>query len=108
MPYKSRKPCKHPHCGELVEAGVGYCPKHRKQHNKREMAHLYDSKWRKISKLYLSRNPLCEQCQREGRLTPAVECHHIIPLADGGGHTDENLMGLCKACHSRIEGNLHK
>ena len=32
----------------------------------------------------------------------AQEVHHIIPLADGGTHDEDNLMSLCKPCHSRI------
>ena len=38
----------------------------------------------------------------EGRLTPAEEVHHILPLAVGGTHDENNLMALCKSCHSRI------
>ena len=33
---------------------------------------------------------------------PAEEVHHILPLSKGGGSNAENLMALCKSCHSRI------
>ena len=39
---------------------------------------------------------------KENRLTPAEEVHHILPLADGGTHDDDNLMALCESCHSKI------
>lgn len=45
---------------------------------------------------------MCEQCQQDGRLAPAQEVHHILPLRDGGTHVDENLMSLCTNCHSAI------
>ena len=31
-----------------------------------------------------------------------VEVHHIIPLRDGGTNDINNLMALCKSCHSEI------
>ncbi len=45
---------------------------------------------------------LCEECQKQGRLTPAEEVHHILPLSHGGTNNTNNLMALCKPCHSRI------
>ena len=102
MPYKPRRQCGHPGCPALAEAGTRYCPEHRRQYNRRDNAAHYDSRWRKISKLYLAKNPLCAECQKAGRLTPATETHHIIPVDAGGSDRDENLMGLCKSCHSRF------
>ena len=45
---------------------------------------------------------LCEQCEKDGRLTSVAEVHHILTLADGSTHDDENLVALCKSCHSNI------
>lgn len=102
MPYKARHQCGYTGCPALVEAGTRYCPGHRKIYNQRGNAAHYDRRWRKISKLHLSKNPLCAECQRAGRLTPATETHHIIPVSAGGSDAEENLMALCKPCHSRI------
>jgi len=102
MPYKSRRQCGHSGCPALVEAGTRYCPEHRRQYNRRDNAAHYDRRWRKISKLYLAKNLLCAECQKAGRLTPATETHHIIPVSAGGSDAEENLMALCKSCHSRI------
>ncbi len=52
--------------------------------------------------VFIVAHPLCEVCQREGRVTTAEEVHHIILLTQGGTHEDGNLMSLCKECHSRI------
>ena len=27
---------------------------------------------------------------------------YVVPLAHGGTHAEDNLMALCKPCHSRI------
>ena len=55
----------------------------------------------RIRAAYVAKHPLCEQCEAEGRLTPVAEVHHIRPLAHGGTHDENNLMSLCKPCHSR-------
>ncbi|MGB4153380.1 MAG: HNH endonuclease signature motif containing protein, partial [Bacillota bacterium] len=51
---------------------------------------------------YIAAHPLCEQCEKLDRITPAQEVHHIKPLSQGGTHAKDNLMALCKPCHSRI------
>ena len=66
-----------------------------------EMRYLAMESWTEIAR-QMNTYPLCEMCRREGRITPAAEVHHILPLADGGTHDPENLMALCKPCHSRI------
>ena len=40
--------------------------------------------------------------QWDGRLTPAEEVHHKVPLSEGGTHARDNLIALCKSCHARI------
>ena len=60
----------------------------------------------------LSRDPLCVECERKGRVTLATEVDHRIPLAQGGTDADENLQGLCHDCHAaktaRDEGKTRK
>ena len=63
---------------------------------------LYGRRWVAIRNLYISQHPLCEKCLEAGRYTPATEVHHILPLDRGGSNDDENLMSLCKPCHSSI------
>ncbi|MEW6862414.1 HNH endonuclease signature motif containing protein [Trueperella pyogenes] len=48
----------------------------------------------------MAAHPSCEQCERDGRITPAAEVDHILPLDRGGTHDEENLQALCKPCHS--------
>jgi len=30
------------------------------------------------------------------------EVHHRLPLSEGGTHARDNLVSLCKSCHSRV------
>jgi 5-methylcytosine-specific restriction enzyme A len=32
---------------------------------------------------------------------PATHCDHVIPAAQGGDDTDENLQALCARCHQK-------
>ena len=61
---------------------------------------------KKIRDRYVQAHPLCEQCLKQGRTTPAEEVHHIIPLSRGGTHSTDNLMSLCQSCHNKIHHDL--
>jgi len=67
-------------------------------------------RWGRLRKFFLANNPLCQDPfgvhEREGVTTPVEEIHHIKPA---GKHphlffAENNLAGLCRACHRRIEG----
>ena len=108
MPYKAKRPCKHPGCPNLTDRD--YCREHLKEYNY-EYNHYhrapdtnsrYGAAWRKIRARYVEQHPLCELCLKNGRVVPVEEVHHIVPLADGGTNDFANLMSLCKSCHSAI------
>ena len=40
-------------------------------------------------------------CEKKGIIKAVEEVHHIVPLSNGGSHNDDNLMSLCKSCHSK-------
>jgi hypothetical protein len=67
----------------------------------------YGRRWQRLRKMVLSAEPLCRECQKRNRLTPATEVDHILPLSKGGANSFENLRALCKPHHSQItrEGN---
>lgn len=112
MPKRPKRPCSFPGCPNLT-AGR-FCEEHEKQENKRyekydrdpETRRRYGRAWKRIRDKYMATHPLCEQCLMDGKLTPAQEIHHIIPLAHGGAHVESNLMALCTTCHSRITAEM--
>ena len=61
----------------------------------------YDKRWQRIRLMHLRHNPLCYDCNTKCQVTAANEVHHIIALADGGTHNTDNIMSLCKSCHSK-------
>ncbi len=108
MPYRPKRPCSYPGCPRLTDGR--YCEEHQKiitSHYNRherdpESKRRYGRAWRRIRDGYLSKHPMCEKCQQEGKLTAAEEVHHVKPLSKGGTHAEENLMALCKKHHSEI------
>lgn len=117
MASKSLRFCNYPGCNELARGS--YCEKHQvmmdekraaeKQRydktRKRTAERGYDQAWERCRKAYLSRNPLCEVCKKEGRITPAVLVHHVKPLSEHGARLDPaNLMATCQPCHEAIHG----
>jgi 5-methylcytosine-specific restriction enzyme A len=108
MPHKPKRPCSYPSCPALTDGR--YCDHHQKEMDARYERYerdpatqkRYGQKWRQIRQSYMAKHPLCEACRKIGKLTPAREIHHRTPLAKGGTHAQENLMSLCRSCHSRI------
>lgn len=67
----------------------------------------YDAQWSKARKAYLKRHPLCEQCESNSKITPAVLVHHIKPIDQGGARLDpNNFMALCRPHHEKIHGRM--
>jgi 5-methylcytosine-specific restriction protein A len=109
MPYKPKKPCAYPNCPELTHDR--FCEKHKPQaaqeynrYGRDEWAKkFYNSvAWRKMAREQLRREPLCAECLKAGRITPAEIADHVQPIREGGARLDrENLQSLCRACHNR-------
>jgi len=67
-------------------------------------------RWRKLRKMKLSRNPLCEECRRHGVREPAMQVHHIKPivLRPELAFEIDNLAALCTTCHARESARERK
>ena len=109
MPYKPKRPCRYPGCPNLCETGT-YCPDHSKFSADRMRggadARGYNARWRAARLVFLRKNPLCAECMRNGRLTPATVVDHVIPhRGDQELFWDtNNWQPLCKACHDEKTG----
>lgn len=71
----------------------------------------YGTAWDKQRKYILSRDKhLCQECWRNGRLSPGNHVDHITPKAKGGTDEPDNLQTMCLTCHERktIEERGHK
>lgn len=107
MPRKPKHPCVFPGCSQLVDGR--YCEEHARIRNSQyekyqrspETRRRYGRAWKRIRDSYVKQNPFCEICYRKGVLVETEEVHHKKPLSEGGTHDRENLIALCKSCHSK-------
>ena len=110
MPRTPKRPCRHPGCPNLCESGV-YCSAHAEFSSDRlrggATVRGYGAKWHKARARYLQLHPLCAECKRNGKLTPATVIDHIVPhRGDQRLFWDEkNWQSLCKDCHDRKTGS---
>ena len=102
MPYRPKKPCRHPGCAKLTDGR--YCEEHISLHPEviRSAA-----KRGYGSKAYLREHPLCEICKRNGKYVQAAVVDHVKPhRGDSKLFWDKsNWQSLCKPCHDKKTGN---
>ena len=88
-------------------------PKPKKERKQTDMRKLrqeayQNTTWRKLRNTYLKSHPVCEECLKTGKVTPATDIHHIkSPFRNGEVNyglllDDTNLMSLCAECHGKI------
>lgn len=109
MPSKPKRPCAYPRCPILTTER--FCDNHAKQQAKRydqergtAAQRGYDARWRKARLRFLRQNPLCVECQRHGKLTPATVVDHIRPHKGDPvlfWDSENNWQALCATCHNR-------
>jgi len=107
MAIRPLKPCNAPGCSALVR-GARYCEKHQylsaawATSRRAERAGLSGRPWRRLRDQILLRDSYlcqCDECRRLGRLLPANEVDHVIPLSQGGSDSPENLRAINRDCH---------
>ena len=72
--------------------------------------------WHNLRNSYIHNNPLCEECMKDGVVTPATQVHHIKPFMSGLSEDERwqlltdinNLMAVCDLCHHKLHRNLNK
>jgi len=107
MAERGKSICRHSGCGKLVDVS-GYCEPHVKLHQRasdaqRGSAHArgYNRRWQKARLTFLSRHPLCAECEKKGLVVAATVVDHIVPhKGDQDLFWDtSNWQPLCKPDH---------
>lgn len=58
------------------------------------------ARWQRIRSAQLTAEPLCRNCRRLGRITPATVCDHVDPhRGDEAKFWSGPFQSLCKDCH---------
>lgn len=107
MPVSAPSICTFAGCGTTTTSG-SRCPAHpyEKQRSKTtsKWKYLYNSaRWIKGRKQFLSKHPLCAECESKGIIEPANVVDHIVAhLGDVKLFFNmRNWRALCKPCHDR-------
>ncbi|MBC3811342.1 HNH endonuclease [Undibacterium aquatile] len=102
MPRSAPKKCSVVGCCKLVSDGAGRCDEHvkpawvkRPDITKR----ITGRRLQRMREALFAREPLCAECKRNGKINPATQRDHIVPLCDGGRDDETNEQGLCDPCH---------
>jgi 5-methylcytosine-specific restriction enzyme A len=69
-----------------------------------EQIKMYNSKaWRTLRRLQIEQYPLCAECLKRDRLTPATVADHIkqARLDEVEFFDQSNLQSLCASCHNK-------
>ena len=113
--------CAWPACHKPVPIGSKYCKAHErggrdrddrmaKEREERRVRQSgtsaergYGSRWRAAAKAFLSKHPVCAECERQGKFTMATCVDHIVPhKGDRSLFWDKsNWQPLCQSCHSK-------
>lgn len=75
---------------------------------------IHTDRWLRLRRYVLTKHPICQRCETEGRITPATEVHHIKPVEEAFTKAERvrrmydphNLMALCCDCHVRIHTEI--
>lgn len=61
----------------------------------------YQSKeWKQLRKYKMTINPLCEDCEEQGKITEGHTVDHVKPRKQGGTDELSNLRTRCKRCNA--------
>ncbi|MEN6567187.1 MAG: HNH endonuclease signature motif containing protein [Veillonellales bacterium] len=104
MPQRSSKPCRKIGCPNLTTDKSGYCDEHKNYYEQQRGSSNqrgYNSRWQKYRVSFLRSHPLCAECERQGKLTPATVVDHIKPHKGNMRlfWDPSNHQSLCKQCH---------
>jgi len=112
MPYAAHRYCGKAGCHNYAMPSSSYCVDHQQT-----TAHEYDKArqgefehefylspgWRAARARKLQKDPLCEDCLVEGRVTPATMVHHEKSVRDYPelALVESNFRSLCDPCHNK-------
>ncbi|EQB2600679.1 HNH endonuclease [Aeromonas salmonicida] len=107
-----QKKCLHPTCTSIALDGETKCEKHfvpRKKVSNYSSDKFYNtSRWKILSNKYLSKNPICEICNKR----PSEQVDHWLErrmlLGLSYQTNPDNLISECTSCHSTKSAVVRK
>jgi 5-methylcytosine-specific restriction endonuclease McrA len=78
-------------------------PQRSTQRRKKTAERGYGYRWQKYRLAFLRDHPICVRCEADGKLTPATQVDHVVPVNgadDPAFFEPSNHQALCQSCHS--------
>ena len=116
MTIKPKRRCKNAGCRELIPFNEVYCSKHQRKkvyadydtyENRKEIGGKYfkfyhSKQWQNASRIYKLKNPICEECYKDGVIKKADVTDHIVELRDDWSKRldESNFQSLCHSHHN--------
>lgn len=103
----TNKLCSYPMCNKIQKESR--CAEHRAKQRGSftekgsvQEKFYHSTRWRKLRKYYITKNPLCVECKEKGRDEPARVVDHIISIRDNYSlrTKESNLQSLCTSHHN--------
>ena len=77
---------------------------------------LNSKRWKELRVAMLQAHPLCQECEREGYVRAAIDCHHIRPISSAMSVQEmerlcfdpNNIQCLCIPCHIKVHKAMGK
>lgn len=107
MPRLPSPVCDTPRCKSPSVAHSRFCADHAPAYKRGDNGELYNSSaWSTLRRSQMSKQPLCQACLLEGRITSAQHVDHVFPWRTIGKEAFRAnlLQSLCGPCHSRKTG----
>jgi 5-methylcytosine-specific restriction protein A len=107
VPTSAKTICPHAGCNRITHGGR--CEQHRAQQyqgtskNRSGDPFYHTAAWHKLRDWKRSVSPLCEACEREGRVVAMAHVDHVLPRATHP-HIEldaDNTQSLCESCHNK-------
>jgi 5-methylcytosine-specific restriction protein A len=104
MPKRPARPCSARGCPNLVSGRGRFCAEHQslewsRQKQARTAPNDYGPEWNKIRNEFIRYYPHCARCGAKAEIV-----HHKVAREQGGDGWN-NLMSLCRRCHSKIHAD---
>ena len=112
VPMNLKRACRQPGCRNTTHNKRGYCDDHigagdrayrASRPDTAEQKFYASAQWRKVRKLKLQQDPLCEICERQHVVKAATIVHHKQEIKQGGDpFAWDNIESVCASCHMRL------
>ncbi|WP_038225335.1 HNH endonuclease [Vibrio sp. ER1A] len=102
-----KRQCTYSGCKAVIPYRQRRCEKHEyKSNNKKELvirhAFYNTTAWKKLSQRLRQQNPVCQKCHKD--ISYLVDHILEISVSEENALNENNLMCLCRSCHSTKTG----